>query len=70
MNCRAYRGFKDASSDNDGLRLSVAINYGGRSEIVDAVNSFLQKNDTREITEDDITAHLYDTKVKEYRSSY
>lgn len=55
---------KEASAHNDGLRLSVAINYGGRSEIVDAVNSFLQKNNTREITEDDITAHLYDTKVK------
>ena len=55
---------KEASSENNGLRLSVAINYGGRSEIVDAVNSFLQKNNTKEITEDDITSHLYDSKIK------
>ena len=56
---------KNESSTNTGLTLSLAINYGGRSEIVDAVNTFLSKNKSREISEDDITNHLYESRNKE-----
>ncbi len=38
--------------------LNVALNYGGRAEIVYAVNRLLQAGKT-EITEEDISAHLY-----------
>ena len=38
--------------------LNVALNYGGRAEIVHAVNSALEQGATR-ITEGDISSHLY-----------
>ena len=40
------------------LTLNIAINYGGRDEIVHAVNTLIAQGKT-EITEDDITANLY-----------
>lgn len=38
--------------------LNIAVNYGGRDEIVHAVNELISEGKTH-ITEDDITAHLY-----------
>ena len=40
------------------LTLNIAINYGGRDEIVHAVNTLIAQGKT-EIIEDDITANLY-----------
>jgi len=40
------------------LTLNIAINYGGRDEIVHAVNTLIGMGKTN-ITEDDISAHLY-----------
>ncbi|MBQ8577571.1 MAG: di-trans,poly-cis-decaprenylcistransferase [Clostridia bacterium] len=40
------------------LLLNIAVNYGGRDEIVHAVNTLIAEGKT-EITEDDITANLY-----------
>ncbi len=48
-----------------GMRLSLAINYGGRTEIVDAVNAILRQAqrdgrlESLQITEDSLTRHLY-----------
>ena len=39
-------------------RLNIALNYGGRDEIVNAVNSLIASG-KREITEDDISANLF-----------
>lgn len=48
-----------ASTDNnDGLNFNIALNYGGRDEIVRAVNELIAEGKT-EITEADISAHLY-----------
>jgi undecaprenyl diphosphate synthase len=47
---------------NDGLQVVVALNYGGRSELVDAVNSLLAeaKSEPRtKVTEEALAAHLY-----------
>ena len=33
----------EATSSNRGLRLNVALNYGGRTEIVDAANSLIER---------------------------
>ncbi len=38
--------------------LNIAVNYGGRDDIVHAVNALIAEG-KREITEEDITAHLY-----------
>ena len=45
-------------TENNGLTLNIALNYGGRDEIVHAVNELIRQGKT-EITEEDIGAHLY-----------
>ena len=56
---------------NRGMRLNLAINYGGRTELVDAVNSIvdtarLEGNlDALEFTEEAISAHLYTAGLKD-----
>jgi undecaprenyl diphosphate synthase len=55
----------DQTAGNRGMRLNLAINYGGRTELVDAVNSMLENArnegnlDVLEITEEAIAEHLY-----------
>jgi undecaprenyl diphosphate synthase len=55
----------DATSSNRGMVLNLAINYGGRAEIVDAVNSLLDMArldgslHTLKIDEDSIATSLY-----------
>lgn len=39
-------------------RLCIAVNYGGRAEIVDAVNKLIAEGKTK-ITEADITENIY-----------
>ena len=40
------------------LTLNIALNYGGRDEILHAVNSLIDEG-RRDITEADISSHLY-----------
>jgi undecaprenyl diphosphate synthase len=51
------------TAGNRGMTLSVALNYGGRAEIVDAVNAVLATRDPREspapITEEELSRQLY-----------
>jgi len=55
----------EATANNRGLLVNLAINYGGRAEIVDAVNSILEMArldgsiDTLRIDEDQIATSLY-----------
>jgi len=48
---------------NTGLRLNIALNYGGRAEIIDAVNSVLaqarQTDGEARVTEASFREHLY-----------
>ncbi|MFL6354583.1 MAG: isoprenyl transferase [Bryobacteraceae bacterium] len=61
----------DKTAHNRGMRLNLAINYGGRTELVDAVNSIL--DDARvngslsslEVTEETIAGHLYTAGVRD-----
>ncbi|MEN6533232.1 MAG: isoprenyl transferase [Bryobacteraceae bacterium] len=54
-----------ATSSNLGLQVNLAINYGGRTELVDAMNSILEsarkegRLDSLAVDEDAISAHLY-----------
>ena len=48
----------DKTRENPGLKLNIALNYGGRQEIVSAVNRLIASGKT-EITEADISANLY-----------
>jgi undecaprenyl diphosphate synthase len=45
----------DLSSGNSGTRLCLAINYGGRAELVDAVRSIATKVQNGELAAEDIT---------------
>lgn len=47
-----------ATRDNDGLHFQIALNYGGRDEIVRAVKKIAEKVKTGEIQADDITEDL------------
>lgn len=52
------------TAGNTGMRLAVALNYGGRAEIVDAFNAILKKvrsngSEASEIDEDAISSNLY-----------
>ncbi|MGM0420540.1 MAG: polyprenyl diphosphate synthase [Bacillota bacterium] len=53
-----------ASADNDGLQLSIAVNYGGRAEIVDAVNKILA-SDQDQIDESEFNQYLYAPELKD-----
>lgn len=46
------------TSMNTGLNLCLAVNYGGRREIVCAVNEILKDPEIHEVTEDMISDHL------------
>jgi undecaprenyl diphosphate synthase len=49
------------TSGNRGLQLNLAINYGGRSEIVDAVKALVEKARRTDMVIDEaaVSAHLY-----------
>ncbi len=54
----------DACRENTGLRLCLAVNYGGRTELVDAVRRIVQRARNGQLTADDvneqlIASHLY-----------
>ncbi len=61
----------DKSALNRGMRLNLAINYGGRTELVDAINAMLDNArvegnlDSLEITEEGIANHLYTAGLKD-----
>ena len=51
-----------ATAHNTGLRVSLAVNYGGRAEIVDAIAAMVDKarrGEPVEVTEESVNAHLY-----------
>jgi undecaprenyl diphosphate synthase len=56
----------DETAGNDGMTLVLAINYGSRAEIVDAVRTIAEQVKTgqlrpEQITEETISRHLYTT---------
>ena len=54
----AIKKLEDKSKNNTGLTLNIAFNYGGRAEIVDAVNSIL-KSGIDNLAEEDFSKYLY-----------
>lgn len=51
---------EEESANATGLHLNMAINYGGRDEIVHAVKAIIKEGiSAEEITEDTVASHLY-----------
>jgi undecaprenyl diphosphate synthase len=58
----------DQTACNTGMVLSLALNYGGRAEIVDAVNRILsngRKNSAEPMTEQEFSKYLYTAALPE-----
>ena len=55
---KAIHELEEKSSKNTGLTFNIAFNYGGRAEIVDAVNKII-KSGVENITEDTFGKYLY-----------
>lgn len=55
------KNIEDLTHKNKSLILNIALNYGGRLDIVNAVNNFYQngRNKTKKITENNISNNLY-----------
>ena len=53
----------EKTAGNKGMVLCVALNYGGRAEIVDAMNAILSERDghgtSSKVTEEQLSRHLY-----------
>lgn len=66
---RELEEVEQATALNTGLQVNLAINYGGRAEIVDAVNAILDRArlegalETLEISESLIQEHLYTSAI-------
>ncbi len=50
-------------SVNDGITLNIAFNYGGRAEIIDAVNTVLKDNKVEDINEESFRNYLYQSDI-------
>lgn len=55
---QSIRDLEEKTKDNDGLTFNIAFNYGGRAEIIDAVNKILESKKT-EIKEEEFSDYLY-----------
>lgn len=57
---KAIADIENLNADKE-IRLTVciALNYGGRNEIVNAVNAFVAENPGQKLTENDISVRLY-----------
>jgi undecaprenyl diphosphate synthase len=60
---RDTREAMEATAGNTGMVLCIALNYGGRAEIVDAANALLAERqaagNSRKLTESELERHLY-----------
>lgn len=58
----ALLGVQERLSENSGMTLCICLSYGGRQELVHAVNELLKEGKTS-VTAEDIEAHLYSAGV-------
>ena len=54
----ALKKSEETLSQNTGMTLCIALSYGGRHEIEQAVNALIAEG-VREVTVEDLSAHMY-----------
>ncbi|GAA4188573.1 isoprenyl transferase [Microbacterium oryzae] len=62
----ALRDAEERTEDNGGLHVNLAVGYGGRHEIVDAVRSIIRAHGSAGGTLDDLAAHLTPEQIAEH----
>lgn len=60
------RAAEEATADVEGMTVNVAVSYGGRHEIADAVRSFLREAAARGATLDDVAHTLTDADITDH----
>ncbi|MGL6115475.1 MAG: isoprenyl transferase [Cetobacterium sp.] len=55
---KEIKDLEKVTENNEGIVLNIAFNYGGRAEIIDAINKII-KEDKEEITEESFSKYLY-----------
>ncbi|WEG07591.1 isoprenyl transferase [Microbacterium horticulturae] len=63
---RVLAAAQERTSGNDGLHVNLAVGYGGRGEIVDAVRSIIQQHDERGGTLEELAASLTPEQIGEH----
>ncbi len=53
------KSLEEETANNTGLMLTFAFGYGSRSEIVRAVNQYIEANPGKTISENDLDTHMY-----------
>lgn len=56
---------EEKTKNNTGLIFNIAFNYGGRHEIIDAVNKILEDGNIKSITEEEFSKFLYTKDMKD-----
>lgn len=55
---KSVREIREKSKNNTKLTLNIALGYGGRKEIIDAINCLLKSN-KQEVSEEEFKSYLY-----------
>jgi short-chain Z-isoprenyl diphosphate synthase len=63
---RVLADAEERTKDNTGLHVNLAVGYGGRGEIVDAVRSIIQQHDERGGTLEELAASLTPEQIGEH----
>lgn len=63
---RVLRNAEDRTTGHSGLHVNLAVGYGGRNEIVDAVRSIIAEHDASGGTLEDLAAHLTPEMIGEH----
>ncbi|GAB3630984.1 isoprenyl transferase [Microbacterium sp. AGC85] len=63
---RVLRDAEERTTGHSGLHVNLAVGYGGRNEIVDAVRSIIAEHDASGGTMEDLAAHLTPEMIGEH----
>lgn len=53
------KSVEERSKKNTDIRINIGLNYGGRAEILKAVNEIVKDHPAEEVTEEKLSSHLY-----------